>query len=73
MLTLAGSACDPIVIQKTAEGPLFSRHAKLGGAFSEGQGTAVTDSFAQEAQQVAQWIGMIAQQAGMGQRVQEVP
>ena len=52
--------------QEIANGPLFARHSKLGGEFSEAADKpAVSASFQQEVEQVEQWIKMIAQQAGV--------
>ncbi|GGD59152.1 hypothetical protein GRI62_00930 [Erythrobacter arachoides] len=64
VLSLAGVAFDKAGLQAVVEGPLFRRHAKLGGAFA-GEAAVPAPSFAQEAEQVGQWIGMIAEQAGV--------
>lgn len=64
VLDLAGLNYDPVKIEAVVDGPLFRSHAKLGGEFSA-EDAAPAPAFAQECDQVGQWIGMIAQQAGV--------
>lgn len=70
VLDLAGLSFDPQQIEAVVDGPLFARHAKLGGDFAGEVGDAAP-SFQQECEQVEQWIGMIAQQAGMSVPVKQ--
>ena len=49
--------------ESIAHGPLFAEHAKLGGAFAEQEEPSATAP--EEAEQVGQWIGMIAARAGL--------
>lgn len=64
VLGLAELDYDPVEVKAIVDGPLLRSHAKLGGAFigDAPQGSASLD---QEIEQVGQWIGMIAQQAGI--------
>ena len=64
-----GVAMDRDVAEAIADGPLFMSHAKSGENFAskdaadaERSRSEVTD---EEIAQVAQWIGMIAQQGGL--------
>lgn len=65
----SGQAAPADLIAETIRGPVFARHSKLGGDFGDKEaadaarsGSAVND---EEIAQVAQWVGMIAQQAGI--------
>lgn len=64
VLALARLDYDPAHIEAVVDGPVFASHAKLGGDFSE-EAAELAPSFAQECEQVEQWVGMIAQQAGI--------
>ena len=61
---LAGLDIDPPAIEAVVNGPIFARHAKLGGEFAE-EATAMPPALEQEIGQVAQWLEMIARQAGL--------
>lgn len=50
---------------KLAEGPVFFQHAKLGGTFSSATEQTDDAKLNEEIEQVAQWVGMIAEQAGV--------
>ncbi|KLE34064.1 hypothetical protein [Aurantiacibacter luteus] len=63
VLALAGLDSDPVQIETVVDGPLFRRHAKLGGAMEAPP--APSPALAQEIEQVGQWIEMIARQAGL--------
>ncbi|APE29439.1 hypothetical protein [Aurantiacibacter gangjinensis] len=66
VLDFAGLQADASAISAVMDGPIFAKHAKLGGAFADPQKIAeASPSFQQECEQVAEWIGMIAQQAGL--------
>lgn len=63
VLAFAAVKSDPAQVRGVAGGQLFQRHAKLGGAMAAPP--ARSTAFAQEVEQVRQWIGMIAAQAGL--------
>ncbi|AKQ41370.1 hypothetical protein CP97_03960 [Aurantiacibacter atlanticus] len=63
VLDFSGLSSDAVQIERIVDGPLFRRHAKLGGEFAMESLTERSPSYAQECEQVSQWIGMIAQQA----------
>ena len=69
VLALAGLPIDPQAVERVVDGPLFRSHAKMGGEFAE-EGAAAP-AFTQECDQVAQWIGMIAEQAGLAVPVKQ--
>jgi hypothetical protein len=48
-----------------AAGPVFGQHAKLGGEFTGDDNAAEDPLLAEEIAQVHQWVGLIAQQAGL--------
>lgn len=48
-----------------ATGPVFNEHSKLGGSFDAASERAEDPRLAEEIDQIRQWIGMIAQQAGL--------
>lgn len=48
-----------------SQGPVFSQHAKLGGTFSADAEQVEDARLAEEIDQVGQWVGMIAEQAGV--------
>lgn len=48
-----------------AKGPVFSQHAKLGGDFAGDDTAGVDPRLKEEIAQVGQWVGLIAQQAGL--------
>ena len=48
-----------------ASGPVFNEHSKLGGSFDAATERAEDPRLAEEIDQTRQWIGMIAQQAGL--------
>ena len=65
VLDLAGIGTPDGLAHSLATGPVFSQHSKLGGSFAE-KATAEEDAkLTEEIEQVGQWIGMIAQQAGL--------
>ena len=64
VLALAGVAHEPADVEKVVDGPLFRKHAKLGGDFSE-DAAQTAPALEQEIGQVQQWLGMIAEQAGV--------
>ncbi|MDE1467271.1 hypothetical protein [Aurantiacibacter sp. D1-12] len=64
VLELAGLVYDPQAVEAVVDGPLFLKHAKLGGDFSEEE-VAMAPALEQEIGQVQQWLGMIAEQAGI--------
>ena len=64
VLDFAGVGHDAPKVEAIADGPLFRSHAKLGGDYA-GEADTASASFRQEVEQVGQWIGMIAQQAGV--------
>lgn len=51
--------------QRLAAGPVFAQHAKLGGDFSGDDGGEHDPRLTEEIEQVGQWIGLIAGQAGL--------
>ncbi|MEL1249126.1 hypothetical protein [Aurantiacibacter gilvus] len=65
----AGHAFDAAHIESVVGGPLFSKHAKLGSDFADGeaQGSGVNAAPVpdEEIGQVRQWVEMIARQAGV--------
>jgi len=69
MLALAGTDLPQVRADAAATSPLFATHAKLGGDFADQQtqATARTASpvVEEEIGQITQWIGLIAQQAGL--------
>lgn len=62
---LTGVTAEVAQVTAMLEGPRFHNHAKLGGAFTQGEGKGTPAIVTQEIEQMAQWIGMIAQQAGL--------
>ncbi|UIP08114.1 hypothetical protein LY632_06890 [Erythrobacter sp. SDW2] len=48
-----------------AAGPVFSQHAKLGGEFAGDDSAGIDPKLEEEIAQVGQWVGLIAQQAGL--------
>jgi hypothetical protein len=48
-----------------AQGPVFGQHAKLGGDFAGDEAAGSDPKLEEEVAQVGQWIGLIAQQAGL--------
>ncbi|RJY09306.1 hypothetical protein [Aurantiacibacter aquimixticola] len=66
LLDLAGLEHETNAIGRVVDGPIFAKHAKLGGKFGQAAENAKPSAaFDQECEQVAQWIGMIAEQAGL--------
>ncbi len=66
VLTLADVPFEPEAVKAVVDGPLFRSHAKLGGEFAgDAQAAKPSAAFTQEVEQVGQWLGMIAQQAGV--------
>ncbi|MBH5321081.1 hypothetical protein [Aurantiacibacter sediminis] len=63
VLELAGLPYDPREVETVVDGPIFRKHAKLGGEFDE-KASAASPALEQEIGQVQQWLGMIAEQAG---------
>ncbi|WP_338241592.1 hypothetical protein [Aurantiacibacter hainanensis] len=59
----AGMAVSPERIEQVVDGPRFRSHSKLGGEFADGDGTPAIVT--EEIEQMQQWTGMIAQQAGL--------
>ncbi|NNC59753.1 MAG: hypothetical protein HKO05_07160 [Erythrobacter sp.] len=55
---------DDGVADKLANGPVFDSHSKLGGAFAGDRATE-DPALAEEIDQVGQWAGIIARQAGV--------
>ena len=70
VLDLAGLDHDPKAVGAVVDGPVFRKHAKLGGQF-DGDAPAASPSFRQEIEQVEQWIGMIADKAGIAAPAQQ--
>lgn len=70
VMQLAGIAADPKAIERVVDGPLLRSHAKVGGTFT-GDTAAAAPALAQECEQVSQWIGMIAEQAGIAVPVKQ--
>lgn len=64
VLDLAGLQYDPAAVEGVVDGPLLRKHAKLGGEFSE-EAAPMAPALEQEIGQVQQWLGMIAEQAGV--------
>lgn len=64
VLELAELDYDPVAIEAVVDGPIFARHAKLGGEFAE-VASAMPPALEQEIGQVQQWLDMIASQAGV--------
>ncbi|WP_271079419.1 hypothetical protein [Aurantiacibacter sp. MUD61] len=64
VLELAGLSYDPREIETVVDGPVFRKHAKLGGEFDE-KAPPASPVLKQEIGQVQQWLGMIAEQAGV--------
>ncbi len=64
VLDLAELGYSPEAIDDVLEGPIFRKHAKLGGDYEE-KAPAVAPALEQEIGQVQQWLGMIAEQAGV--------
>ncbi|WP_340587468.1 hypothetical protein [Erythrobacter alti] len=62
VLELAGLSFDPRAVETVVDGPIFRRHAKIGGDFG-GDEAVFAPAFEQECEQVQQWLEMIAQQA----------
>ncbi|MWV26897.1 hypothetical protein GRF63_03160 [Erythrobacter sp. GH3-10] len=69
VFALAGMNVPPEKIAAIVDGPRFRSHAKLGGDFSPGAGNVAPDApppiVEEEIAQMQQWIGMVAQQAGL--------
>ncbi len=61
----AGMSVPASTISAVTEGPRFASHAKLGGRFTDTEGEGVSAIVAEEIEQMRQWTGMIAQQAGL--------
>ena len=61
--------------KKVANGPVFARHAKLGGDFGQrdghGRDRAIGPLVQDEIAKTAEWTGMIAAQAGLAAPVQQ--
>lgn len=66
---LAGMDVEPETIEAVVDGPRFRSHAKLGGDFSKDRGdiseSATSPVVEEEIAQMQQWIGAVAQQAGL--------
>nr|WP_137678076.1 hypothetical protein [Parerythrobacter lutipelagi] len=69
VLQLANRGAPETAIDKVLEGPIFSKHSKRGGDFADTEASDTVRSSSlvneEEIAQVAQWIGMIANQAGV--------
>ena len=64
-LRFAGIDCASDVAETAAQSPVFTKHSKLGGSVSDGERSERIDPDAnvlQEIGQVAQWVGLIADQ-----------
>lgn len=53
------------LISSLSQGPVFSQHAKLGGAFSADAEQIDDKQLLEEIDQISQWVGLIAKQAGI--------
>lgn len=62
---LAGLSVSGATIAAVTAGPRFASHAKLGGSFADAEGEGTSAIVAEEIEQMRQWTGMIAQQAGL--------
>lgn len=66
---LAGMDVEPETIEAVVDGPRFRSHAKLGGEFAQNEGdsgeNAASPIVEEEIVQMQQWIGAVAQQAGL--------
>jgi len=69
MLALAGTDLPQPRAEAAATSPLFTTHAKLGGDFAGQQAQAAARTASpvveEEIAQIAKWVGLIAQQAGL--------
>ncbi|MBX7531825.1 hypothetical protein K3165_02670 [Qipengyuania sp. 1XM1-15A] len=65
VFNFAGIEAPDGLAHSLASGPVFSQHSKLGGSFEEKAPAEEDAKLTEEIEQVGQWVGMIAQQAGL--------
>ncbi|GAA4040531.1 hypothetical protein GCM10022213_08330 [Parerythrobacter jejuensis] len=65
VMAFTGTDATASLAGELATGPVFTQHSKLGGEFAEGETKAEDPNLVEEIEEVGQWVGMIAQQAGM--------